>query len=84
MFLIMFSLIWALICGSLIGWIAGKIMHDEGSTLRNIVVGIVGSGLGRWLFAMVGFYNTTGIADVIVCVIGACVLLMLVNMISRR
>ena len=78
----MLSLIWTLICGSVIGWLAGIVMHQPGSTLRNIVVGIVGSALGRAIFAMIGFYATAGLADVIVCVIGACVLLALVNWIS--
>lgn len=75
----MLSLIWTLICGSIIGWLAGVLMHQPGTTLRNIVVGIVGSALGRVLFALVGFYATAGLADVIVSVIGACVLLALVN-----
>jgi uncharacterized membrane protein YeaQ/YmgE (transglycosylase-associated protein family) len=80
----MFALIWTLICGSVIGWLAGIVMHQPGSTLRNIVVGIVGSALGRAIFAMIGFYATAGLADVIVCVIGACVLLALVNWISAN
>ena len=80
----MLSLIWTLICGSVIGWLAGIVMHQPGSTLRNIVVGIVGSALGRAIFAMIGFYATAGLADVIVCVIGACVLLSLVNWISAN
>ena len=75
----MLALIWTLICGSIIGWLAGVLMHQPGTTLRNIVVGIVGSALGRVLFALVGFYATAGLADVIVSVIGACVLLALVN-----
>jgi uncharacterized membrane protein YeaQ/YmgE (transglycosylase-associated protein family) len=80
----MLFLIWTLICGSVIGWLAGIVMHQPGSTLRNIVVGIVGSALGRAIFAMIGFYATAGLADVIVCVIGACVLLSLVNWISAH
>lgn len=80
----MFSLIWTLICGAVIGWLAGLIMKQPGSTLRNIVVGIVGSALGRFLFSLVGFYATAGLADVIVSIIGACVLLAIVNWISVR
>lgn len=78
------SLIWTLICGSVIGWLAGVLMHQPGTTLRNIVVGIVGSALGRVLFALVGFYATAGLADVIVSVIGACVLLALVNYVTEN
>jgi uncharacterized membrane protein YeaQ/YmgE (transglycosylase-associated protein family) len=78
----MLSLIWTLICGSVIGWLAGVLMHQPGTTLRNIVVGIVGSALGRFLFSLIGFTATAGLADIIVSIIGACVLLALVNWIS--
>lgn len=80
----LFSLIWMLICGSVIGWLAGVLMHQPGSTLRNIVVGIVGSTLGHFLFALVGFYATAGLADIIVSIIGACVLLAIVNWLSAN
>jgi uncharacterized membrane protein YeaQ/YmgE (transglycosylase-associated protein family) len=78
------GLIWTLICGSVIGWLAGVLMHQQGSTLRNIVVGIVGSALGRFMFAMIGFYATAGLADIIVSVIGACVLIAIVNWVTSN
>lgn len=78
------SLIWMLICGAAIGWIAGMIMNQPGSMLRNIVVGVVGSALGNFLFALIGFYATGWIASLIVSIIGSCVLLMLVNWLARR
>ena len=46
----LFALIWSLICGSFIGWLAGKLMNHPTSLIRNIVVGIVGSALGNWLW----------------------------------
>lgn len=80
----MLSLIGTLISGALVGWIAGLIMHQSGGTLRNIVVGIVGSALGSALFALVGFYAYGYFANLIVDIIGACVLLMLVNWLSNH
>ena len=80
----MLSLIWTLICGSFIGWLAGVIMGQPGTTLRNIVVGIAGSALGHFLFRCIGFYATGGLAAFLVSVIGACVLLVIVNWLSRR
>ncbi len=80
----LFALLWTLLCGSIIGWLAGVLMHQPGTTLRNIVVGIVGSALGRALFALVGFYATAGLADVIVSVIGACVLLAIVSYVTNQ
>lgn len=46
------SYIVAAIIGALIGWIASMIMgtdHEQGA-IANILIGIVGAALGRWLF----------------------------------
>lgn len=53
-----FSILWTLICGSFIGWLAGKLMHRHTSLVRNIIVGIVGSALGNFLFSLIGFHAT--------------------------
>ena len=52
----MLHLIGSLITGAIIGWIASKIMNSESGLLRNIVVGIVGSFVGSFLFGLLGFY----------------------------
>lgn len=80
----LFALLWTLISGSIIGWIAGIIMHQPGTTMRNIVVGIAGSALGSALFAAVGFHAFGFPANLIVDVIGACALLMIVNWLADR
>jgi uncharacterized membrane protein YeaQ/YmgE (transglycosylase-associated protein family) len=45
----------AIIVGALIGWIASMIANTNAQqgALANIVIGIVGAGLGRWLFGNV-------------------------------
>ena len=40
----------AIIVGALIGWIAEKVMKSDMGLLMNIIVGIIGSSLGRWVF----------------------------------
>lgn len=47
------SWIIAIIVGAIIGWIASLIMATdrEQGLLLNIIVGIVGALLGRWIFA---------------------------------
>ncbi|QIW15701.1 transglycosylase [Pasteurellaceae bacterium RH1A] len=40
----------AIIVGALIGWIAEKVMKSDMGLLMNIIIGIVGSSLGRWVF----------------------------------
>ena len=69
----------ALITGAIIGWIAGNIMGLRGGLLRNIVVGILGSALGTFLFGMLGFSAHGLVADLIVSVTGACLFIWLMD-----
>lgn len=43
----------AILVGALIGWLASMVMKTDANqgALANIVIGIVGSALGRWLFS---------------------------------
>ena len=69
-------MIWALILGGIIGWIAGKLMHSRGGILRNIILGIVGSAVGSWLSGTIGIAATVTIGSVIIGVAGACVVIL--------
>ncbi len=75
----LFSLLWTLICGAIIGWLAGLLMHNPGSLVRNIVVGIVGSSLGSFLCYMIGIYAYGFLFGAIVDVVGACLLLWIID-----
>lgn len=76
-----------LILGALSGWIASMIMgkNSEMGAFANIIVGIVGAFIGGFIFNLIGGSGVTGfnIWSVIVAVIGACVLLYIVNKIKR-
>jgi uncharacterized membrane protein YeaQ/YmgE (transglycosylase-associated protein family) len=79
-----------LIVGGLIGWIASKIMNtdaQQGIGL-NIVVGIVGSLLAGWLITpLVGGATINqgdfSLSGLIISLLGAIVLLAIVNMFRR-
>ncbi len=79
--------IWILF-GGLAGWIASLIVGNAASlgVIGNIVVGIAGAFVGGWLADMFGFSQTpgvdrpSGIMSFIWAVIGAVVLLFLVNL----
>lgn len=76
-----------LILGALSGWIASMIMKkdSEMGAFANIIVGIVGAFIGGFVFNLIGASGVTGfnIWSVIVAVIGACILLLIVNKIKR-
>ena len=73
----MFHMLGSLIMGGLVGWIAGKLMNAEGSFLRNIVIGIVGSVVGSAVFGLLGFYAYGVFANLLVDVAGACLFIWL-------
>ncbi|MES1201260.1 MAG: GlsB/YeaQ/YmgE family stress response membrane protein [Pseudomonadota bacterium] len=77
-------LIWLLI-GAVAGWLAGVIVKGGGFGLvGNIVVGIIGSFIGGWLFANLHIATGGGIfGEIIGATAGAVVLLFLLRVIRR-
>lgn len=73
-----------LIIGALAGWIAEKITKSDHGLLMNIVVGIVGSAIGTWLFAQFDYMAAGFIGRLIVAVVGAVILLVVWNAIRGR
>lgn len=59
--------------GGLSGYLAGKIMGGEFSLRKNILLGLLGSFVGEFLFRLIGLNATSLIGNVIVSVVGACV-----------
>ena len=58
------QILWTLIIGGVCGWLASLIMKTDKQMgiLANVVVGIVGSIFGHWLFGVLGLaaYGTLG------------------------
>ncbi|WP_196258314.1 GlsB/YeaQ/YmgE family stress response membrane protein [Pelagibacterium limicola] len=75
----------AIIIGGLAGWIAEKIMKSNHSLILNIVLGIVGAVVANAILMFV-FNATLGgwIGQLIVAVIGACLLIGLARAIRGR
>ena len=82
-------IIW-LIVGGIIGWIASMIMNTDASQgiVLNVIVGIVGALLGGWLIAPLLGAGTINQGDfsimgLVVSLIGAVILLAIVNLFRR-
>ena len=69
-------MIWSIIVGGLIGWLAGKLMNSKGGLLRNIILGIVGSGVGNWLAGAIGLVARNSLGSFLIGVGGACVVIL--------
>ena len=81
----MFSLIAWLIFGALIGWVASKIMNTDAQqgAVLNIVVGIIGAFIGGFLVNRDVTGNVFNLMSVLTALIGAVVLLGIVNLFQR-
>ena len=82
-------IIW-LVIGGIIGWLASMVMRTDAQqgVVLNVVVGIVGAFLGGWLIApMIGSgtinSNDFSIYGLISSLIGAVILLAIVNLFRR-
>jgi uncharacterized membrane protein YeaQ/YmgE (transglycosylase-associated protein family) len=75
----------AIIIGGLAGWIAEKLMHANMGLLLNIVLGIVGAVIGNFILTLI-FGATAGgiVGQLIVAVIGACLLIAIGRAFSGR
>ena len=83
------GLIWVLLAGAFIGWIASKVMGTDESmgALANIIVGLVGAAIGRGISGLLlheKFGTDFSIPGLLFGVLGACVLIWLVGMINGR
>jgi uncharacterized membrane protein YeaQ/YmgE (transglycosylase-associated protein family) len=82
-------IVW-LILGGVVGWLASLIMRTDGQQgiVLNVVVGVVGAFLAGWFISpLVGVgtinQNNFSLASVVVSLIGAVILLAVVNLFRR-
>ena len=82
-------IIW-LVLGGVVGWLASLIMRTDGQQgiVLNVVVGVVGAFLAGWFISpLVGVgtinQNNFSLASVLVSLIGAVILLAVVNLFRR-
>ena len=71
----------AIIIGGVVGWIASILAKTNAQMglIANILVGIVGSALGHWVFGLLGFAAYGGLARFAVSVVGAVLLILLLK-----
>ncbi|NBU27877.1 MAG: GlsB/YeaQ/YmgE family stress response membrane protein [Caulobacteraceae bacterium] len=79
------GLIGTIIIGILAGWIAEKIMKRDHGLITNLVVGILGALLGKFLIVdLLNFSYGGWIASLAAAVVGAVILLFLLGLMKRR
>ena len=78
------GLLWVILAGAFIGWVASMVMgtNDSMGAMANIVVGLVGAVIGRFvsgLFFGAKFGTNFSLPGLIFGVLGACILIALVR-----
>lgn len=68
----MISLIYSIISGAFVGWIAGQFMNESGGFWKNAGVGIIGSFIAGFICQLVGIYDYGFIFGLAANVLGAC------------
>jgi len=75
------SLIGWIVIGLLAGWIAGQISRGSGfGCLGNVVVGLIGSILGGWIFSKLGIWGGGFVYSLAASTVGAVVLVVLARL----
>ena len=75
----------SVLIGAVSGWLASIIMKTKGGLLRNIIIGVLGGAVGGYLFNLLGLSLNINayVSTIIVSVIGACLLIFIVNKIFK-
>ncbi len=73
-----------IIIGGIAGWLAGKLMKGGGfGIVINVLLGIVGSVIGGWLFGLAGITAGGIFGSLASATVGAIVLLAIVGLFKR-
>ncbi len=80
----MIRLLTYLLIGAFIGGVAGRIYRGKGfGCLGNIIIAIIGSFIGYFIFGLLGFSSHTFISDILVSIAGSIIFLWLIKLIFR-
>ena len=70
-----------IVVGGIVGWLASIVMKTNAQMglIANVLVGIVGSSLGFWLAGILGFASYGTVAQWVVSIAGAAVLIVILK-----
>lgn len=78
------DLVIQLVIGGVIGWLASIVMKTDAQmgVIGNVVVGIIGAGLGGWLAGALGLTVNSAAMAWVMAVAGAAVLILLLKVLG--
>ena len=78
------DIVWFLLIGLAAGWLASQVMKGGSSSLvTDLIMGVIGSILGGFLFGAIGLAATGLIGSLVTATVGAIVLIAGLRLINR-
>lgn len=77
------SLIISLIFAACVGYVAGQFMGVKGAWYINVILGLAGGLVGNLVFGLIGLNASSIIGDIIVSVIGSCIVIFAYNKLKK-
>jgi uncharacterized membrane protein YeaQ/YmgE (transglycosylase-associated protein family) len=79
------GLVWWIVVGLIAGVVTGKLMKGSGyGILMDIIIGMVGAVIGGYLMTALGIGGGGLIYSIVVAVIGACLLVWVVRLVTGK
>lgn len=77
------DLLWFLLIGLIAGWLASMIVGGPFGLIGDLIVGVIGSYIGGWLFTKMGWSAGGGtLGSILTATVGAIVLLLILRLFS--
>ena len=74
------NIIITILIGALVGWLAGLIMKTNHGFWLRVLLGVVGSAVGRLIAGLLGIHaETVSIGGILISVAGACLVVWLMR-----
>ena len=74
------NIIITILIGALVGWLAGLIMKTNHGFWLRVLLGVVGSAVGRLIAGLLGIHaETVSIGGILISVVGACLVVWLMR-----
>jgi uncharacterized membrane protein YeaQ/YmgE (transglycosylase-associated protein family) len=79
------QIIQIILLGMAAGWLASFLVKSRQISLINyLIIGIIGSFIGRYLFGLLGIVAKSAVGTFVMTLLGAVVLLWLVNQLKNK
>ena len=78
------NILYLLLVGLVAGFLADKVVKNSFGMIGDMVVGVIGSFLGGWLFSLLNLSVSGLFGQIFAAFVGAVVLLLIINWITGR